>query len=150
MVIVYADDEPKARRLVSLALQTRGHKVFTLDTGNVERLQSDATRLLKSIRLGLEVELFVLDGHNLLTDEQGQLMVDMTPLGMLNWLYQNGLPRSCRLILYSNDSQMVWQAQQQTGLKFAATICKIGDEGGLPVLLENIERVGLDKSSNAG
>jgi CheY-like chemotaxis protein len=147
MVIVYADDEPKARRLVSRALHAKGHKVYTLDTGSTQQLQLDATRLLKLIKEGLEVEVFVLDGHNLLANEQGQVVVDMTPLGMLNWLYQNGFPRTCQLILYSNDSQMVWQARQQSTVKFAATICKIGEIGGIPALLQSIEQVGLGNTS---
>jgi CheY-like chemotaxis protein len=147
MVIVYADDEPKARRLVSRALQARGHEVFTLDTGKMGQLQKDTARLLKLIRAGLQIDVFVLDGHNFLVNEQDQLVIDMTPIGMLNWLYQNGLPRSCPLILFSNDNQMVWQASQQVAIKFAAAICKVGEVGGLPALLESIEKIGLEKSS---
>lgn len=149
MVIVYADDEPKARRLVSRALRAKGHEVYTLDTGSMQQLQIDAAQLLKYIRAGLKVEVLALDGHNLLTNEEGQIVVDMTPMGMLNWLYQNGFPRSCQLILYSNDSQMVGQARRQSAVNFVAAICKVGEIGGLPALLAVIEQVGLEKPSTA-
>lgn len=140
MVIVYADDEPEAHLLVSRALRTRGHTVYSLDTSSKLNLEKDATYLLRQVRGGLHIDILILDGHNRLTDEHSQQTVEVTPVGLLNWLYSNGLARNCRYILFSNDPQLVGQARQQNSVEFAAAICKVGEGGGLRALLETIER----------
>ncbi|HEX2913375.1 MAG TPA: hypothetical protein VH186_21405 [Chloroflexia bacterium] len=141
MVIVYADDEPGVQRQVSRALQARGHTVHLLNTGSKARLEADTIRLRNLVRAGLKVDVLVIDGHNLLNDEHGRMLVDMTPLGVLNWLQHNGLNTGCHFILYSNDTEMVRQAQDQSDVKFAATISKLGSQGGLQALLSSIENL---------
>jgi hypothetical protein len=141
MVIVYADDDQASRRLVLRALEMRGHTVFTLDTSNAAQLQQDALNLLQLTKAGLKLDVLVLDGHNVLTDSQGRAFLDVTPLGLLNWLYQNELGRDCLLILYSNDNVMVQQANQQKLVNFRATICKVGEGGGLQGLLASLDSI---------
>jgi CheY-like chemotaxis protein len=146
MIVVYADDEPNARLQVSRALRTKGHTVFTLDTGNPAQLEIQTTRLLKLVQEGLNIDVLIVDGHNYLLDSNGQLLVDMTPLGFLNWLWQNGLAKDCHYILYTNDQQMVERAKTQTQVKFVATICKVGEEGGLQILLDHLDKLKYQQS----
>lgn len=141
MVIVYADDEQSAQAVVSRALQLRGHTVFTLDTSNPAQLQADTARLLKFVKSGLQVDVFVLDGHNRLTDDTGRLVTELTPDHLVAWLYHNGLGENCTYILFSNDHELVWQAHRAHA-PFAAAISKVGQGGGLGALLDSIERVG--------
>jgi CheY-like chemotaxis protein len=139
MIVVYADDEQSARHQVSRALRTRGHSVFTLDTGSVAKLEEQTARLLQMVQEGLHIDVLIIDGHNYLLDKQGQLLVDMTPLGFLNWLWQNGLATDCHYVLYTNDNHLVTQANGQSSVKFAAAICKVGEGGGLQSLLDRVD-----------
>ncbi len=141
MVVVYADDEESARLKVSRALRTRGHTVFTLDTGSAPRLEEQALRLLQLVKDGLKMDVLVLDGHNYLHDENGQVLTDMTPMGLLHWLWGNGLAQNCHFILFSNDNHLVWQATRQSTVKFAAAICKVGEGGGLQALLDSVDQL---------
>jgi CheY-like chemotaxis protein len=139
MIVVYADDEQTARHQVSRALRTRGHTVFTLDTGNAGQLEEQTARLRQLVQDGLNIDVLIIDGHNYLMDAQNQLLVDMTPVGFLSWLWQNGVATDCHYILYTNDSNMVVQAKGQTNIKFAAAICKVGEGGGLQTLLDSVD-----------
>lgn len=141
MVILYADDEQSARVWVSRALETRGHTVFCLDTSEPNSLQADTGKLFQLLKTGLQLDLIILDGHNLLTSPDGHLLADVTPQGLLEWLYRNGLSRTYPVILYSNDPDLVGQVRLRNDTGFADAICKVGKDGGLRVLLEAVERL---------
>ncbi len=139
MFILYGDDEQLARDLVTKALSARGHQVFALDTSKSEEM----TVRLKSLRQQYGTpNIFILDGHNILLDKDGNKLYDMTPLGLVSWLRQNGLSDECKFILYSNDDKLVEQARTNRALHFVDAISKGGSQGGLLALLEAVERAG--------
>lgn len=142
MVILYADDEQSARVWVSRALETKGHTVLSLDTSDPAALQADTGRVLSLLKGGMQLDLIILDGHNMLTNSDGRLLADVTPQGLLEWLYRNGLSRAYPLILYSNDPDLVAEIRLRNTAGFVDAICKVGKEGGLRALLEAVERLG--------
>lgn len=141
MLILYADDEQSARTWVSRALQTKGYTVFSLNTGNYDQLQADAARLFSLLSSGVVPGAVVLDGHNLLSNRHGEFLTDVHPEFLISWLARNGLNGDYPVILYSNDPELVAQAQNDPHRRFAAAICKVGDGGGLSALLNAIEQV---------
>lgn len=138
MLIFYGDDEQIARDLVGKALSARGYQVQTLDTSRAEEM----TTRLKILRDKYgSPDIFILDGHNILVDDQGNKLYDMTPLGLVSWLRQTGVVDNCKFILYSNDDKLVEQALSNRALHFVDAIAKGGSNGGLNALLEAIEKV---------
>lgn len=137
MFIMYGDDEPLDRDTVTAALTSKGFTIQTLDTSKTD----DMTKRLKVLceQYG-PPDVFILDGHNVLRDNQGNQLYDMTPLGMVSWLRQNGLSRDSKFILYSNDDELVRQAQTNRNLHFYDAVAKAGANGGLLALLKAVER----------
>lgn len=137
MFIIYGDDEQLARELVTKALSARGYKIISLDTSQADEMRNR----LQNIRNehGLP-DIFILDGHNVLLDKDGNKLYDMTPLGMVSWLRQNGLSGNTKFILYSNDDKLVEQARSNRHLQFFAAVPKGGVEGGLTALLQAVEK----------
>jgi len=137
MFILYADDEKIDRELVEAALLAKGHQIFCLDSSKSEEM----TRRFKTLceQYGAPA-IFILDGHNVLRDTAGNKLFDMTPLGMVSWLRQNGLSSTSKVILYSNDDALVEQARTNRSLNFFEAVPKSGLNGGLLMLLKAIER----------
>lgn len=136
MLIFYGDDEQMSRDLVIKALAVRGFYAFALDTSQADQMKSHLKTLCEEQGTP---DIFILDGHNILLDKQGNKLYDMTPLGMVSWLRQNGIEASCKFILYSNDDVLVEQARINRGLQFFAAIPKAGVGGGLVALLQAVE-----------
>ena len=137
MLILYGDDEQLSRDLVTKALKAKGYDILTLDTSQA----SEMTTRLKQLRQQYGApDIFILDGHNVLLDNDGQQLYDMTPLGLVSWLRQNGLTDECKFILYSNDDKLVEQALTTRSLHFFDAIAKGGPGGGLNALLQAIDR----------
>src|SRR5690349_8346082 len=99
MLLLYADDEKIPRELVKKVFTARGHHVIDVDTSSPAAVK-DTLRELRD-RYGIP-DIIILDGHNILLDEDGSPLFDMTPLGLVNWLHQNGIPPEVKFILYSN------------------------------------------------
>jgi len=137
MLILYGDDEQVARELVVKALTAKGYTVYSLDTSRAEEMTVGLKKLVQTHGVP---DIFVLDGHNVLLDRAGNPLYDMTPLGLVSWLRQNGLPAQCKFILYSNDDKFVEQALKNRSLDFYDAIAKAGSKGGLNALLKSIER----------
>ena len=137
MLILYGDDEQVARDLVVQALSAKGYKIFALDTSRAEEM---TVRLKQLVQAHGVPDVFVLDGHNVLLDRSGNRLYDMTPLGLVSWLRQNGLPARCKFILYSNDDKLVEQARTNRNLNFFDAVPKAGSNGGLNALLRAVER----------
>lgn len=139
MFILYGDDEQIARDTVTRALKAQGHEVFALDTSRAEEITSRLSVLRQQYGTP---DIFILDGHNILLDKDGNKLYDMTPLGLVSWLRQNGLTDQCKFILYSNDDKLVEQARTNRALHFFGAVSKGGSEGGLKVLLQTVEQAG--------
>lgn len=137
MLIIYGDDEQLARQLVTKALEAQGYQIIALDTSRAEEMTSRLKEV--NLRYG-SPDIFILDGHNILLDNDGKPLYDMTPLGMVSWLRQNGLAGSCKFILYSNDDKLVEQARTNRAMQFFDAVAKGGDGGGLLALLAAVER----------
>jgi CheY-like chemotaxis protein len=137
MLILYGDDEQIVRDLVTKALTARGHTVFGLDTSRAEDMGG---RLKKLNEEHGTPDIFILDGHNILVDKAGNQLYDMTPLGLVAWLRENGVPGSCKFILYSNDDKMVEQARSNRHLQFFDAVPKGGEQGGLLALIRAVEQ----------
>jgi hypothetical protein len=137
MFIMYGDDERLDRDTVTAALSSKGYKVCSLDTSKTDEM----TKRLKAVcEENGSPDVFILDGHNVLRDDAGNKLFDMTPLGMVSWLRQNGLAKQAKFILYSNDDELVKQAQTNRNLHFFEAIPKGGSNGGLLALLKAVER----------
>ena len=137
MLILYGDDEQLSRDLVTRAMQSRGYQILTLDTSRAEEM----TTRLKTLRQEYgSPDIFILDGHNVLVDNDGKQLYDMTPLGLVSWLRQNGLSGECKFILFSNDDKLVEQARSNRNLHFFDAISKGGQGGGLNALLQAVDR----------
>jgi hypothetical protein len=137
MFILYGDDEQVARDLVVKALSAKGYQIYAIDTSRTEEM----TVRLKTIVQDYGVPtILVLDGHNVLVDRAGNRLYDMTPLGLVSWLRQNGLPAQCKFILYSNDDKLVEQALSNRNLNFYDAVSKSGQNGGLVALIRAIDR----------
>ena len=141
MLIFYGDDEQIARDLVVKALTNKGYEVHTIDTSRTEEM---TVRLKTLVHEHGVPGVFVLDGHNVLLDRAGNRLYDMTPLGLVSWLRQNGLPARCKFILYSNDDKLVEQARNNRNLNFFEAITKGGEHGGLSALLKAVERAQVE------
>jgi hypothetical protein len=139
MFILYGDDEQLARETVTRALKARGHEVFALDTSRAEEMTSRLGALRQQYGTP---DIFILDGHNILLDKDGNKLYDMTPLGLVSWLRQNGLTDHCKFILYSNDDKLVEQARTNRALHFFGAVSKGGSEGGLNALLQTVDQAG--------
>ncbi len=137
MYILFGDDEELARELVHKALTARGYTVYTLDTSRAEEMTSRLQGLRQKFG---SPAIFILDGHNVLLDKEGRQLYDMTPLGLVSWLRQSGLPEECKFILYSNDDKLVEQARTNRALHFFAAVSKGGAGGGLTALLQAVEQ----------
>jgi CheY-like chemotaxis protein len=137
MFIIYGDDELIARELVTKALGAKGYQIVALDTSQADEMK----KRLNTIRDQYGTpDIFILDGHNVLLDKEGNQLYDMTPLGMVSWLRQNGLTNNTKFILYSNDDKLVEQARTNRSLHFFAAIPKGGVGGGLVALLEAVQK----------
>ncbi len=139
MLIFYGEDEQVTRDLVLRALTAKGYKVFGLDTSRSEELTN---RLKKLQQENGAPDAFILDGHNILLDDDGNKLYDMTPVGLVAWLRQNGIPESCKFILYSNDEKLVEMARTNRHLQFFGAIPKGGEQGGIMALLRLVEEAG--------
>lgn len=137
MFILYGDDERLDRDLVTAALSSKGYNIQSLDTSKTDEMTKKLQVLYE--KHGLP-DIFILDGHNVLRDDAGNKLFDMTPLGMVSWLRQNGLSREAKFILYSNDDELVRQAQTNRNLHFYGAVSKSGTNGGLLALLKEVER----------
>jgi CheY-like chemotaxis protein len=137
MFIMYGDDEQLDRDTVSAALTARGYKVQSLDTSQTDEM---TVRLKQICAEQGPPDVFIVDGHNVLRDKAGNKLYDMTPLGMVSWLRQNGISTQSKFILYSNDDEMVRQAQTNRNLNFFEAVPKAGANGGLLALLKAVER----------
>lgn len=137
MMILYGDDEQVARDLVVKALGAKGYEIYALDTSRTEEM---TVRLKTLVQEHGVPSIFVLDGHNVLLDKAGNRLYDMTPLGLVSWLRQNGLPADCKFILYSNDDKLVSQAHTNRSLNFFDAVSKSGENGGLAALIRVIDR----------
>lgn len=137
MLILYGDDEQVARDLVVKALTAKGHQIYAIDTSRTEEMTVRLKELFN--KQGIP-DVFVLDGHNVLVDRSGNRLYDMTPLGLVSWLRQNGLPAQCKFILYSNDDKLVEQALTNRNLNFYDAVSKSGQSGGLAALIKVIDR----------
>jgi CheY-like chemotaxis protein len=140
MVIFFGDDEQIAREVVTKALVSSGYSAFSLNTGSALSMPVELAQLLQEHGVP---DIFILDGHNVLLDDTGNRIYDMTPLGLIAWLHQNGIPENCRFILYSNDEKLVEQASSNRHLNFFDAIPKGGEKGGLKALIKAIERATL-------
>ncbi len=137
MFILYGDDEQLAREMVMKALRARGYQIFALDTSRTEEMTTGFQSLRQQYGIP---DIFILDGHNVLLDNSGNRLFDMTPLGLVTWLRQNGVSEQCKFILFSNDDKLVEQARTNRALHFFEAISKSGSEGGLNALLLAVDR----------
>ncbi len=135
-MIFFGDDEPVARELVLHALEAKGYEVRTIDTSRSEEMAEQIKNLISQYG---PPEIFIMDGHNILKDESGNVLFDMTPIGLMTWLKAMGITSNCKFILYSNDFIMVEQARQNSQLDFYAALPKSGREGGITQLVRTIE-----------
>ncbi len=136
MNIVYADDDKLSLEIVLQALQSRGHRVTTVNSSKVQDMLGQFQGLILQ---GPLPQVVILDGHNIVTDPEGRPLVDIQPTQLMSWLQRQGLPSETRFILYSSDDQMVAQAQQNQTLGFFAAVPKAGSQGGLNALLRVVE-----------
>jgi CheY-like chemotaxis protein len=136
-VIMHLDDEEIARELVAKSLEAKGYTVHSLDGSRSNELTNRLPQLLNNYG---EPDIFILDGHNILRDEYGNQLYDMTPLGIIPWLIQRGVPATCKFILYSNDDKLVEQARINRRFKFFEAVPKAGAEGGILVLIQAVVR----------
>lgn len=142
MVIMHVDDEELARELVAKSLQVKGYQVLSLDGSRSDEL----TRHLAELQAKYgQPNIFILDGHNVLRDVGGNAIYDMTPLGLIPWLHQHGVPSDCKFILYSNDDKLVEQALSNRRYKFFDAVPKVGSQGGIMALLKAVERAAQTK-----
>ncbi len=142
MYIIYGDDEQLDRDTVTAALHARGFRIFALDTSKSDEM----TKRFKSLcQEHGPADIFILDGHNILRDKQGNKLLDMTPLGMVTWLRQNGLNSNSKFILYSNDDELLHQIGTNRNLGFFATVSKTGANGGLLHLVQTVERAAQEQ-----
>jgi CheY-like chemotaxis protein len=137
MFILYGDDEKIAREVVKKALSSWGYDIFTLDTSRTEEMTTHLAELCQQYGTP---DVFIIDGHNILLDNDGNKLYDMTPLGLVTWLRQNGLTEQCKLILYSNDDRLVELARNSRSLQFFDAISKGGSTGGLTALISCVNR----------
>ncbi len=137
MLIFYGEDEQTTRDIVIRAFKAKGYDIYGLDTSHAEEMQSRLKKM--QTEYGLP-DIFILDGHNILLDSAGNKLYDMTPLGLVAWLRQHGIPTSCKFILYSNDDRLVEQAHANRHLQFVDAIPKGGEKGGLTALIRAVER----------
>jgi CheY-like chemotaxis protein len=133
---MHLDDEALARELVAKALQAKGYNVLSLDGSRSDEL----TRRLSELQAEYgQPDIFIIDGHNILRDENGNQIYDMTPLGLVPWLYQHGVPHECKLILYSNDDKLVEQVKSNRRYNFFDGVAKVGANGGIMALIKAVE-----------
>lgn len=144
MHILYGDDELVARDIVTKALTARGYQIMTLDTSRAEEMTTRLKTILK--QYGIPA-VFILDGHNILLDQDGKQLYDMTPLGLVSWLRQNGLAGDCKFILYSNDDKLIEQAKYNRALHFFDAVPKGGTSGGLTALIDAVGRATVNQLS---
>jgi CheY-like chemotaxis protein len=135
MIILLCDDELSLRETVGAALTDLNHQVYKVDTSNAVLLRK---QLADFVHLGLRPDLVILDGHNVLRDTEGNALFDMTPLGLITWMRQNGIEAQTRFLLYSNDDDLVQIAQERQRKQFWRAIPKLGAHGGLKMLLEAV------------
>jgi CheY-like chemotaxis protein len=134
---MHIDDEEVARQIVTKSLEAKGYTILSLDGSRSDELTRRLAELQKEHG---QPDIFILDGHNVLRDESGNQIYDMTPLGLIPWLRQHGVPSECKFILYSNDDKLVEQVRTNRRFNFYDAVPKLGTAGGIMALINAVER----------
>ncbi|HMA36606.1 MAG TPA: hypothetical protein VKY74_19280 [Chloroflexia bacterium] len=134
--VLYIEDDVDALRLMSDALRREGWRHYDIiDTSEPASMNTGLARLGTAD----DPVVCVVDGHNALrfaaTAGSPSMALDLKPPFLVQWLWAIGLPPGSRLILFSNDEDMVADAQHGSLPGFAAALTKGRGLGELMALV---------------